>query len=137
MKYSMWIISDKKGLYLLITKIYVYKAAKIRARSTTAFHMKSYIRVCYIKEERSEGTVDWPPKIQTTNLVWPSWLSAGSYRVSHFKLSKVILLCWRYRFSFLLIFWVLCVHEKGTFMLNSSVFIFLMLRALPSIFIFC
>ena len=47
----------KKGLYLL-TKIYVYKAAKIRARSTTAFHMKSYKRVCYIKKERSEGTVD-------------------------------------------------------------------------------
>ena len=52
----MRIISDKKGLYLL-TKIYVYKAAKIRARSTTAFHMKSYIRACYIKEERSEGGV--------------------------------------------------------------------------------
>ena len=32
--------------------------------------------------------------------------------------------------NFFRIFWVLCVHEKGTFMPNSSVFIFLMLRAL-------
>ena len=55
---------------------------------------------------------------------------ADIYRVSHSKEGKVILLWWGYRFWFLLIFWVLCVHEKGTFMLNSSVFIFLMLRAL-------
>jgi hypothetical protein len=53
-----------------------------------------------------------------------------NYRVSRSKEGKVILLWWGYRFRFLLIFWVLCVHEKGTFMLNSSVFIFLMLRAL-------
>ena len=49
------------------------------------------------------------------------------YRVSHLKLTKVIWLCWGYRFLFLLIFRVLRVHEKGTFMLNSPVFIFLML----------
>ena len=48
------------------------------------------------------------------------------YRVSHGKVNKVIWLCWGYSFWFLLIFWVLCVHVKGTFMLNSSVFIFLM-----------
>ena len=53
-----------------------------------------------------------------------------TYRVSHSKPGKVILLWWRYRLWFLLIFWILRVHEKGTFMLNSSVFIFLMLRAL-------
>ena len=52
------------------------------------------------------------------------------YRVSHIKLSKVIWLCWGYIFWFLLIFLVLRVHEIGTFMLNSSIFIFLMLRAL-------
>ena len=50
--------------------------------------------------------------------------------MSHGKVNKVIWLFWGYRFWFLLIFWVLCVHEKGTFMLNSSVFIFLVLRAL-------
>ena len=58
------------------------------------------------------------------------FLQTRSYRVSHGKVNKVIWLCWGYSFWFLLIFWVLCVHEKGTFMLNSSVFIFLMLRAL-------
>ena len=52
------------------------------------------------------------------------------YRVSHSKEGKVILLWWGYRFWFLLIFWVLHVHEIGPFMPNSSVFIFLMLRAL-------
>ena len=52
------------------------------------------------------------------------------YRVSHLKLYKVIWLCWGYRFWFLLIFLVLCVHEIGPFMPNSSVFIFLMLRTL-------
>ena len=52
------------------------------------------------------------------------------YRVSHLKLYKVIWLCWGYRFWFLLIFLVLHVHEIGPFMPNSSVFIFLMLRAL-------
>ena len=52
------------------------------------------------------------------------------YRVSHSKVSKVILLWWGYRFQFLLIFWILWVHGIGAFMPNSSVFIFLMLRAL-------
>ena len=55
-----------------------------------------------------------------------------NYRVSHCKLCKVILLCWGYRFWFLLIFWILCVHEIGTFMTNSSVFIFLMFCGLYS-----
>ena len=49
------------------------------------------------------------------------------YRVSHGKVNKVIWLCWGYSFWFLLIFWVLQVHELGTFMPNSSVYIFLML----------
>ena len=31
------------------------------------------------------------------------------YRVSHLKLTKVILLWWRYRLWFLLILWILCV----------------------------
>ena len=53
-----------------------------------------------------------------------------TYRVSHGKVNKVIWLCWGYGFWFLLIFWVLWVNEKGTFMPNSPVFIFLMLRAL-------
>ena len=52
------------------------------------------------------------------------------YRVSHGKVNKVIWLCWGYSFWFFLIFWVLWVCEKGTFMQNSSVFVFLMLRAL-------
>ena len=50
--------------------------------------------------------------------------------MSHSKPGKVILLWVRYRIWFLLIFWILRVNEKGTFMLNSSVFIFLMLHAL-------
>ena len=54
----------------------------------------------------------------------------GKYRVSHSKEYKVILLWWGYRFWFLLIFWILRVHEIGAFMPKSSVFIFLMLRAL-------
>ena len=58
-------------------------------------------------------------------VIWHYW----NYRVSYCKV-KVICLCWEYSFWFFLIFWVLCVHEKGTFMLNSSVFIFLMLRVL-------
>ena len=52
------------------------------------------------------------------------------YRVSHSKEGKVILLRWGYRFWFLLIFRILCVHEIGAFMSNSSVFIFLMWCAL-------
>ena len=52
----------------------------------------------------------------------------SNYRVSHSK--EVIMLWWGYRFWFLLIFWILHVHQKDTFMLNSSVFIFLMLCAL-------
>ena len=51
-------------------------------------------------------------------------------REPHSKEGKVILLWWGYRFLFLLIFWVLHVHKIGPFMPNSSVFIFLMLRAL-------
>ena len=54
----------------------------------------------------------------------------SSYRVSHSKDEKVILLWWGYRFWFLLIFSILQVHEIGTFMFNSSVFIFLILCAL-------
>ena len=53
----------------------------------------------------------------------------SNYRVSHGKEGRVILLWWGYRFWFLLIFWILCVHELGTFILNLSVFIFLMLFA--------
>ena len=54
----------------------------------------------------------------------------STYRVSHSKPCKVISLRWRYRLWFLLIFWILHVHEKGTFMANSTIFIFLMLRAI-------
>ena len=45
---------------------------------------------------------------------------------------KVIWLCWecRFLFLFLLIFLILHVHEIETFMLNSSVFIFLTMRFL-------
>ena len=52
------------------------------------------------------------------------------YRVSHSKDWKVILLRRGYRFWFLLIFWVLHVHEICPFMTNLSVFIFFMLPAL-------
>ena len=51
-------------------------------------------------------------------------------RVSHSKVNKVILLCWGYRFGFLLMFWVVSVHEIGTFMSNLSVFTNLMMRAI-------
>ena len=41
------------------------------------------------------------------------------YRVSHGKVNKVIWLCWQYRFWFLLIFFILHVHEIWPFMPNS------------------
>ena len=50
--------------------------------------------------------------------------------LSHGKVNNVIWLYWGYRFWFLLIFFILHVHEIWPFMPNSSVFIFLMLRAL-------
>ena len=53
-----------------------------------------------------------------------------SYRVSHSKEEKVILLWWGHRVWFLLISWVLHVHEIDSFMPNLSIFIFLMLSAL-------
>ena len=46
-----------------------------------------------------------------------------------FLQNHLILLWWGYRFRFMLIFWILRVHGIGAFMPNSSVFIFLMLRA--------
>ena len=55
---------------------------------------------------------------------WISDFLFLKYRVSHLKLSKVIWLCWRYRFRFLLIFWVLCVYEKGTFIFWIHQFLF-------------
>ena len=42
------------------------------------------------------------------------------YRVSHSKDWKVILLWWGYTFWFLLIFWVLRVHEIGPFNFHLS-----------------
>ena len=73
-----------------------------------------------------------------SNKIW-SWNKkrerlVTKYRVSHSKVSKVILLWWGYIFRFMLIFWILQVHGIGAFMPNSSVFIFLMLRALYFIF---
>ena len=67
---------------------------------------------------------------QNNHTIWYGRKSSQIYRVSHSKVSKVILLWWGCTFWFLLIFWVLHVHEIGAFMPNSSVFIFLMLRAL-------
>ena len=58
------------------------------------------------------------------------FVNSLTYRVSHSKVSKVILLWWGYRFQFLLILWILWVHGIGAFMPKSSIFIFLMLRAL-------
>ena len=57
-------------------------------------------------------------------------LELYTYRVSHSKEGKVILLWWGHRFWFFLVFWVLHVHEIDSFMPNSSVFIFLMFRGL-------
>ena len=51
------------------------------------------------------------------------------YRVSHSKEGKVNLLWWGDRFWFLLIFWVLRVHEIGSFMPHSSFFIEIMMLA--------
>ena len=48
------------------------------------------------------------------------------YRVSHGKVNKVIWLCSGYRFWFLLLLWIICVHEIGPFMLSLLVFIQLM-----------
>ena len=53
-----------------------------------------------------------------------------TYRTSHGKVDKVIWLYWGYRFWYLLIFGVLCIHGLGPFMPSSSVFIQLMLCAL-------
>ena len=65
-------------------------------------------------------------------LIFFSWIKnfEANYRVSHSKEVKVVLLWWGYRFWFLLIFWVLHVHEIDPSMPNSSVFIFMMSRAL-------
>jgi hypothetical protein len=51
------------------------------------------------------------------------------YRVSHSKEGKVNLLWWVDKFWFLLIFWVLRVHEIGSFMPHSSFFIEIMMLA--------
>ena len=67
----------------------------------------------------------------TSNFFWLRICSINnSCRVSHSKEGKVILLWWGHRLWFFPIFWVLHVHEIDSFMPNSSVFIFLMLRAL-------
>ena len=63
-----------------------------------------------------ENSAKIPNNFQCTNIY--------KYRVSHGKVNKVIWLCWGYSFWFLVIFRVICVFEKGTFMPNSSVFIF-------------
>ena len=57
---------------------------------------------------------------------WASfhWDGLAFYRVSHSKEGKVILLCWCYRFWFLLIFWVIRVNEMDSLKPISSVFIF-------------
>ena len=68
--------------------------------------------------------------VKSKGKISQNFVSFSEYRVSHGKVNKVIWLCWGYSFWFWLIFWVLCVHEKGTLMMNSSVFNFLMLRAL-------
>ena len=52
-----------------------------------------------------------------------------TYRVSHSKEGKVILLWWGDRFWFLLIFWVLLVHEIDSFMPHSSFFIEILMLA--------
>ena len=51
----------------------------------------------------------------------------STYRVSHGKVNKVNWLCWGHRFCFLLIFWILHVHEIVPFMSSSSVLIQMML----------
>ena len=76
------------------------------------------------------GFHDFKNHIFSKNLPFDFFTFWEDYRVSHSKVSKVILLWWGYRFQFLLIFWILWVHGIGAFMPKSSVFIFLMLRAL-------
>ena len=53
---------------------------------------------------------------------WVSWWSnckdiyyVKKYRVSHSKDWKAIRLWWAYRYWFFLVFWILRVHERGTF----------------------
>ena len=74
------------------------------------------------------GNLLWNGTLLSTKL--DDFLSFVYYRVSHGKVNKVIWLCLLYRFWFLLIFWVLRVHQKGTFMSNSSVFTFLKMQAI-------
>ena len=64
-------------------------------------------------------------KIRETSRFVVSWLVVGypvSYRVFNNVLTQFRQLCWEYRLWFVLIFWVLCVHEIGKFMPNSSIF---------------
>ena len=50
-----------------------------------------------------------------TIFIWTWEKSFPYYRVCHSKDWKVIMLWWGYRFWFLLIFWILHVHEIGAF----------------------
>ena len=50
-----------------------------------------------------EVICNWIGRGKSSNKKW-------MYRVSHGKVKKVIWLCWGYRYWFLLIFWVQCVH---------------------------
>ena len=70
----------------------------------------------------------WKHVVSSLNVI--DFFGDLKYRVSHSKEGKVILLWWGYRFWFLLIFWILHVHEIGAFMPNSSVFIYFMFRTL-------
>ena len=79
-----------------------------------------------IKIVRNDCEMTWKQIVQQDFKIF----TPLEYRVSHSKEGKVILLCWGHRFWFFPIFWVLHVHEIDSFMTNSSVFIFLMLRAL-------
>ena len=72
-------------------------------------------------------------KIRETSRFVVSGLVVGypvSYRVFNNVLTQFRQLCWEYRLWFVLIFWVLCVHEIGKFMPNFSVFIALIMRSI-------
>ena len=80
--------------------------------STHAYEDPAWIGICHLllKNQKKRSTI-------TTFVV-----DFIFYRVSHSKEWKVILLWWAHRFWFLLIFWVLHVHQLGPFMPNQFSF---------------
>ena len=62
------------------TKVFINQCITLKFIFTTTFRKMFQVSIMIsIKEERSRGTVGWPPNLQTTNLVLRFWLSVGRY----------------------------------------------------------